>query len=424
MKSTGRPKPKKISKHKKKGWKTIDSTALEDFLDERSFEERTGGTISDKSNSELFFIDKQVDLTTTDGEKPNRRNKKLRCFSILEPDPRIKAVNLGKSSKSQNIKRLHPDMKKRKIDKEEKLFEAELNKFHTRNLRQRKYRKNAPNLLVKDYDLWKDLSDTPKEGEDHILDVTITKPVKPPKNHYKKPSAVPAVTDPHPGMSYNPTYGDHQNLLGKALRVELKKKKDEEKIQKETVLKKIEVEEKVKNKEVKKDKDETSEEDEEMSDEDLMSTGLNPAVRREDKKSYKQKQHDWKVKIRARQKNALKSRRIRESEVYRIKTFNKEFKEKEQITKKRMKKKQRLEKREVFKTKRLGHAKFEDADIDLQLGKELSGSLRKLKPEGNIMSDRYKSYQKRNIIPAPAGIQKRKLAHVKFYEKRGHREIS
>ena len=47
---------------------------------------------------------------------------------------------------------------------------------------------------------------------------------------------------------------------------------------------------------------------------------------------------------------------------------------------------------------RISSCKYEDAEIDLKLSDELTGNLRTLKPEGNILMDRYKSLQKRNII--------------------------
>lgn len=68
----------------------------------------------------------------------------------------------------------------------------------------------------------------------------------------------------------------------------------------------------------------------------------------------------------------------------------------------------------MFTPKRLGSLKYEEPEIELKLSSEITGNLRTLKvnrlkfkfffliffvkPEGNIMADRYKSLQKRNII--------------------------
>ena len=64
------------------------------------------------------------------------------------------------------------------------------------------------------------------------------------------------------------------------------------------------------------------------------------------------------------------------------------------------KEKRDLEKKqkELYGQKRISSCKYEDAEIDLKLSDELTGSLISLKPEGNILMDRYKSFQKRNIL--------------------------
>jgi len=70
---------------------------------------------------------------------------------------------------------------------------------------------------------------------------------------------------------------------------------------------------------------------------------------------------------------------------------------------------------ELFGTKRLGSLKYEDPEIDLKLSTEITGNLRNLKPEGNIMRDRYKSLQKRNIIEPR--VKAKKSDFKKFWTK-------
>jgi len=55
---------------------------------------------------------------------------------------------------------------------------------------------------------------------------------KVPNHIIKKPSKLPAIEKPLPGVSYNPTYDDHQELLRKAVEVELEKERKELKLQK------------------------------------------------------------------------------------------------------------------------------------------------------------------------------------------------
>lgn len=66
--------------------------------------------------------------------------------------------------------------------------------------------------------------------ENDYLKPTKKVPVKRRKNPLQKiESQNSKIELPHPGMSYNPDYDDHQKLLLKAHEIELKKLKREEK---------------------------------------------------------------------------------------------------------------------------------------------------------------------------------------------------
>jgi nucleolar protein 53 len=64
---------------------------------------------------------------------------------------------------------------------------------------------------------------------------------------------------------------------------------------------------------------------------------------------------------------------------------------------------------------------YEEPDIDLQLSEELVGSLRQLKPEGNLLRDRFKSLQKRGIIETRKRATFRRKYKLKEYTRRSHR---
>ncbi|KAJ8979924.1 hypothetical protein NQ317_003666 [Molorchus minor] len=55
------------------------------------------------------------------------------------------------------------------------------------------------------------------------------------------------------------------------------------------------------------------------------------------------------------------------------------------------------------------------------MGQDLTGNLKDLKVEGNLLADRFRSMQKRNIL-APTKKQIRKKPKVKKYTKPGHKE--
>lgn len=66
----------------------------------------------------------------------------------------------------------------------------------------------------------------------------------------------------------------------------------------------------------------------------------------------------------------------------------------------RAKKQHRLENRLVkkFETRRIARKKFEVEEIPIPTSTDSLGTLRKITPEGNVLIDRFKSLQKRNIL--------------------------
>lgn len=68
-----------------------------------------------------------------------------------------------------------------------------------------------------------------------------------------------------------------------------------------------------------------------------------------------------------------------------------------------------------FEPRRLSRKKFEGEEVPIPESAEALGNLRKLKPEGNVLVDRFNSLQKRNIL-APnikRMPRKRRLTTVK-----------
>merc|ERR1711994_538766 len=115
-------------------------------------------------------------------------------------------------------------------------------------------------------------------------------------------------------------------------------------------------------------------------------------------KTMKQRRKALKLLMKEKRKNYDKREKMRILDVYKIKTLTKEIKaEEEQIAQNMAKRKEQRETKKNMPAAITGH-KYEEQDIDLKLSEELTGNLRSLKPEGNLLTDRYKSMQKRNII--------------------------
>ena len=159
------PKPNKASKKNKKSWrKNVDMTDINEYLEEKRFEERTGGSLEDKPDEALFTLDTNIEtIDVSDTRKKRRENKKLKCFQILEglpgaPDP----VPLRNHT-------LTPDQRENPIVKEmkmRKIKEGKINKKHLDRTKDRanylaKKEENKEEAKTRrrtkfDFDLWGD----------------------------------------------------------------------------------------------------------------------------------------------------------------------------------------------------------------------------------------------------------------------------
>ncbi|NXS86307.1 NOP53 protein, partial [Erpornis zantholeuca] len=74
--------------------------------------------------------------------------------------------------------------------------------------------------------------------------------------------------------------------------------------------------------------------------------------------------------------------------------------------------------------KRLGRLRYEELGPEVQLSEELPDSLRRLRPEGSVLRDRFKSLQRRNMIEPRERAKFRRRYRVKLVEKRSFREVT
>jgi nucleolar protein 53 len=76
-----------------------------------------------------------------------------------------------------------------------------------------------------------------------------------------------------------------------------------------------------------------------------------------------------------------------------------------------------------LRRKKLGKMKLPEADLELVLPDELQDSLRLLKPEGNLLKDRYRSLLLRGKVETRRRIPFRKKPNVKFTEKWSYKDF-
>jgi len=284
------------------------------------------------------------------------------------------------------------------------------------------------------YDIWDDAlpkvqTNLSPELEDYYLKhVKKRQPKKfVPKTPSQK-SVIRAVEAPHPGSSYNPALDDHLVLLMEAGKTERAKLKRERRL--ERALKKPAAEDlvtpEIKLKESREGLEPVKSEDED----DELEPGKEsyrpavPVISAENRKLSAVRKRQKLRKLQEKEKRKEKLARIRQSEIYRLRSIKKDIKRQdEDQSEKKERKRRRRERLAKTKPPKLSSIPYEAADMELQLSNELRGSLLELKPEGNLLEDRYKSLQKRGVVE-PRVMQSHKRKHKrKTYERRSHRDM-
>ncbi|KAG9331765.1 hypothetical protein JZ751_017233 [Albula glossodonta] len=234
---------KRINKNKKKNWnKHSDIQDVEEFLDDVRLQERaTGGLVSEKSDDSLFFVDTgEPSKNSQKGktQKKGRGSRPLRIDLILQHDSLVPPPKDILSYQQPNAKKL-----RRISQKAEELAAKGVLPRKQRLLLRRKAvagSKAAEHTSANKhperpfYDLW---SEPGKVAADPwYLEQTKKKLVKRPAKLNEKPSALPAVEVIAPGGSYNPEFFSHQALLLQAHEVEVKKQKEEQKVERQLAV--------------------------------------------------------------------------------------------------------------------------------------------------------------------------------------------
>lgn len=384
-------------KSRKKGWKKTDIADVEEYLEEERIDERQGGKASEKTNDALFFVETKVSEQKLTRKQKRRLEKKEQESSEDEEEQPF-------------------------VSRKEKLSEV---------LKAEELAHIASGLLELEHaaktDLWK-----PEVAPvvDEYLEPTIKRKKKVPASFLKTDDRVliQPVEVPAPGSSYNPDYDEHQDLLRTAHAVELAKCKRQTKLNKQVRMVSVQQ----MRKHAQQYLVEMSEglagaanqkEDKEDADSNCLADKLKVCpVSADDKKTTKERNRIMQDKNTTRQKKLEKEEKNKLQDVFRIKTLSKEIKETELKTAKRIKKRKDTCEAKKKQPKRVGKQKFEEANVEIQLSNELTGSMRNFKPEGNLLRDRFKSMQKRNLIEPRKVVQKHRKYKMKTYEKKSHKK--
>ncbi|XP_050299531.1 ribosome biogenesis protein NOP53 [Anthonomus grandis grandis] len=432
--STG--KRKRVSKKSKISWrKHTKVDDIEEFLEDQREEERLGGHLDIISDEQLFVLDKTAEepqISLRQRRKLKAAQKPLKCFSALRPHTNVPDPIKKRNRVQTPEERKSILIKKKELgDRDKGVLKAkEINAIAERRLNElKKAKQEKRGEYLKD--IWDDRKNfeiqndpwTEKITKVHNLRNTGVPIKRTQKSVQEKQSLFPAVEIPHPGMSYNPSFKDHQDLLKTVAEEEVKIIKQEEHLTRVTrnMFRKVPQEQKQSEWVIEMSEGMPSKnEGNNLEDEDLDRISINPPVQNK-KKSLKQRRKQREQLQLEKERKSIKLEKKKIGDIHRLKALQKDLEKTEKRHKKlREIRKVRAEKNKL-KPKILSSTKFEDPGLEFQMGQDISGNLRALKKEGNLLTDRFKSLQKRNILE-PSKRAHHKKAKVKKFKKPGHKE--
>ncbi|KAJ8280255.1 hypothetical protein GJAV_G00052360 [Gymnothorax javanicus] len=431
---------KRVNKNKKKNWnKHSDIQDVEEFLDDVRLQERSsGGLISEKPDDSLFIVDtgeRRTDIRKDGSEKKDRKSRPLRIDLILQHDSLVPPPKDVLAYQLPNAKKL-----RRSAQKAEQLAAKGVLPRRQKLLMRRK---EAAKSTAKEkplannnperpfYDLWSGPNEP--TGEPWYLEQTKKQLVKRPEKLKQKPSALPAIEVIAPGGSYNPEFFSHQALLREAHEVEVKKQKEEQRVERQLAVPREDraTEETVFQEQIEGLLEEEEEEEPGKGGVEPQKEGEEPLTDKaegqsasQEKKTEKQRKREKAEKEKDQLRRAEQALTGRRQQLFQLRSIKAELKRREQRT--REKQAQRLAHKEAQKSlpRRLGKLKFQAPDLEVQLSDEIPGSLRLLRPEGSILKDRFKSLQKRNMIEPRERAKFKRRLKLKYVEKRAFKAVT
>uniref|UniRef100_A0A2A4K625 Ribosome biogenesis protein NOP53 n=1 Tax=Heliothis virescens TaxID=7102 RepID=A0A2A4K625_HELVI len=440
-------KKKRVSKKNKKAWgKYCDIRDVEEFLEDQRLEERLG-KFETKPDSELFVVDTAGDnKDEVEDKKPIshklQKRAKLKevpkCFEVLLPTSKVPDPNAKRNhvnpigSKPSALSKLKEKRLAKKGVFEKKLVEAKKN----RKLAIDKKRKAKQVRQNFNLDLWgndlpeskgipESLVDEFISPEAQLHNVLPTQRLRPKPPLAKTVVTRAAVETPHPGVSYNPSYQEHQDLLQQVGQHEQKMMKREAHLNRVTTGMFRKVTQQQKENQWREEMSSglpqphnPAEDSDPPSDNEYKA--INPPVKNK-KKDHKARR---KQKERLEEKERLKREKIDKkkiTDIYKLRKLQSSIKTREQQQVEERAK--RAEKRAASEATALPHLSAHKTPVkepDFVDPKELSGDLRNIKSTTNLLRDRFESLQRRGALAASKVMMKKKRK-LKSYFKPGHK---
>ncbi|KAK8043199.1 p60 domain-containing protein [Apiospora phragmitis] len=429
---------KQPSRKGKKAWrKNVDVTEVQDGLEELNEAIIKGGLVNEKPSEELFTLDTVGDASIPK-RFPRHTSKPLKSEEILTARSVVPAVDSRKRPSSKTTDGLVPAKRLRTNYV-----------THKELTRLRKVADGHHELTLEvtedAYDPWA----TPAPAEKQLLLQQIEEPMAVPDVRIEKKKApktitqapislaasgkrVPAVVKPTGAFSYNPSFPEYEARLAeeseKALAAEKKRLAEEEADR----LKKEAAARSAAEAEAAEARAQLSEWEEDSEWDGFQSGGeqLAASKKRPERKNQQQRNR---IKRRKEEERRLKHEaktKVRKAQLEEIKKLAQEARERDQSMALIQAQAGQGESDsgmeqtdDVVRRRQLGKYKVPEKDLELVLPDELEESLRRLKPEGNPLKDRYRSLILRGKLEARRKIPFKKQARMKATEKWSYKDF-
>ncbi|XP_061222850.1 ribosome biogenesis protein NOP53 [Neopsephotus bourkii] len=431
-------------RNRKKAWKRLSGPEarlgreIADFLEDVALEQRTtGGLISEQPDEGLFFLD-TGNATKDKGEDLGSRPplKPLHVDLVLQPLSKVPAPKDILAHQIPNARKLRRRREFWARQAEKGLFPREERRFRNRLRRDPPPSAAAPPPHLEKgrsdphrefYDLWgaHNPLDQALVGQDPwFLQQTKKLKVKRPSRLQPLPE-VPALEVIDGGGSYNPTFGEHQALLLRAHEEELRKQRAEEKLERRLQIPagiQLPTAESVLQEQCEGLLEE--EEEEEEQEEEAEAEPREAPRAQKGKKTEQQRRREKEARALAQRQRREAAARSARQELFRLRALRRQVARWEAELRRRRALRAAARAAGKARPRRVGRLRYQEPALDVQLSHELPESLRVLKPEGSILRDRFKSFQKRNMIEPRERAKFKRKYRLKYVEKRAFRAVT
>ncbi|KAK5658213.1 hypothetical protein OQA88_2188 [Cercophora sp. LCS_1] len=432
-KATGNPEGpnqyKQPSRKGKKAWrKNVDVTEVEQGLEEVNEKIIKGEKfVFEKETADLFVLDTVGD--TSIPKKFPKLARKLKSEEIIAKRSAVPAVSSKKRSGDKTTDGVLPEKRQRTnyvTHKELTRIKKVADGHHEATVE----------VVDADYDAWEVAPAEEKPVEEAFPFIPKPQKKKAPKTLEFEPitlaangKPVPAVAKPKAGTSYNPDFTDYQQrLIEESEKAVAKERKRIAALQAER--EKLEAAAKsAAEAEAAEARADLSEWEEDSAWEGFESGGeeLSVKVKRPQRKTQAQRNRIKRRKEEERKQKHEAAMKAKKAQAERIKEIALEVAEREraiELAKIEFDDESEDGDDEELRRRQLGKFKLPEKDLELVLPDELQDSLRLLKPEGNLLKDRYRNMLVRGKVEARRHIPFKKQARTKITEKWTYKDFT